>query len=100
MHRIIKMAQWIKANMPFDKATWNKPYLTDEQALDIAAFVNNDELHQRPNPKSFDYPHPEEKSIDYDKGPFADSFSETQHKYGPYKPIVDYWNSKGMHASY
>ncbi|MGN6402545.1 MAG: c-type cytochrome [Flavisolibacter sp.] len=100
MHRIIKMAQWIKANMPFDKATWNKPYLTDEQALDIAAFVNNDELHQRPSPKSFDYPHPEEKSIDYDKGPFADSFSEAQHKYGPYKPIVDYWKGKGMHASY
>ena len=94
------MAQWLKANMPYDKATWDKPFLTDAEALDIAAFVNNDEWHRRPNPKTFDYPHPEEKSIDYDKAPFADSFSVSQHKYGPYQPIIDFWKSKGMHASY
>jgi len=26
MHRIIKMAQWLKGNMPFGKATWDKPF--------------------------------------------------------------------------
>lgn len=96
MHRVIMQAQWLKANMPFDKATLGKPFLTDEEALDIAAFVNNDEIHQRPNPRTFDYPHPEEKSIDYEHGPFVDTFSTVQHKYGPFQPIIDYRKSKGL----
>ena len=100
MHRIIKQAQWLKANMPYDKATAAKPFLTDAEALDIAAFVNDDQLHSRPSPKSFDYPHPVEKSIDYDHGPYADSFPEMQHKYGPYPPIITEWKRKGMKAVY
>jgi thiosulfate dehydrogenase len=27
--------------------------------------------------------------MDHPFGPFADGFSETQHKYGPYQPIID-----------
>jgi thiosulfate dehydrogenase len=100
MHRIIKQAQWLKANMPYDSATWNKPMLTDDEALDIAAFVNDDRMHYRPNPKQFEYPNPEEKAIDYDKGPFADPFTEKQHKFGPYKPILSYWKNKGVIPSY
>jgi thiosulfate dehydrogenase len=100
MHRVIKQAQWLKANMPYDSAKWNKPVLTDEEALDIAAFVNDDKIHKRPTPQTFDYPHPEEKSIDYDQGPFADNFSSDQHKFGPYKPIIDYWKSKGLKPVY
>ncbi len=100
MHRVIKQAQWLKANMPYDKAVLGKPFLTDAEALDIAAFVNDDEIHPRPNPKSFDYPKIIEKAIDYDREPFADSFSSMQHKYGPYKPIIDYWKSKGTHPAY
>ncbi|MFI5193114.1 MAG: c-type cytochrome [Chitinophagales bacterium] len=100
MHRIIKMSQWLKANMPYDRATYDKPFLTDSEALDVAAFVNDDELHTRPTVKSFDYPHPAEKAIDYDRGPFADSFSEKQHKYGPYPPIIASWKTKGGHFEY
>jgi thiosulfate dehydrogenase len=100
MHRIIKQAQWLKANMPFDKATWDKPFLSDEEALDIAAFVNDDNLHPRPGVKNFDYPHAEEKAIDYDRGPFVDSFTATQHKIGPYQPIISFWKSKGMNPVY
>lgn len=100
MHRVIKMAQWIKANMPNDSAKWDKPILTDLEAMDVAAFVNNDLIHSRPDPKTFDYPHPEEKAIDYGRAPFADTFSEHQHKYGPYKPIIEYWKSKGRNPSY
>lgn len=96
MHRVIMQAQWLKANMPFDKAAPGKPFLTDEEALDIAAFVNDDEIHPRPNPKTFDYPHPEEKSIDYDHGPFIDSFPVIQHKYGPFQPIIDDRKAKGL----
>jgi thiosulfate dehydrogenase len=100
MHRIIKQAQWLKANMPFDKATWDKPFLTDEEALDIAAFVNDDNIHPRPDVKSFDYPHCEEKAIDYDRGPFVDSFTTTQHKFGPYQPIIAFWKANGLNPVY
>ena len=100
MHRIIKQAQWLKGNMPYDKVMVGKPFLTDEQALDIAAFVNNDEIHKRPNPKTFDYPYAIEKAIDYDKAPFIDTFSIAQHKYGPYQPIIDFWKEKGMKPVY
>ncbi len=95
MHRIVKLAQWLVSNMPYDKATHDQPYLTSAQALDLAAFINDDKIHQRPPVKEFQYPNPEEKAYDYDRGPFKDSFSEQQHKYGPYKPIVDYWKDKG-----
>ncbi|NSL85623.1 c-type cytochrome [Chitinophaga solisilvae] len=100
MHRIIKQAQWLKANMPYDKATWNRPFLSDAEAMDIAAFVNDDSRHPRPDIKNYDYPHPAEKAIDYDKGPYADTFPATQHKYGPYLPITDYYEKRGMKASY
>jgi thiosulfate dehydrogenase len=100
MHRVIKQAQWIKANMPYDSATWYKPILTDEEALDIAAFVNDDRIHSRPNPNTFDYPNPGEKAIDYGKGPFIDTFSAVQHKFGPYPPIISYWKQKGLNPKY
>jgi thiosulfate dehydrogenase len=100
MHRVIKQAQWLKANMPYDKATWDKPFLSDAEAMDIAAFVNDDSRHARPDVKNFDYPHKEEKAIDYDKGPFADTFSTAQHKYGPYPPVIGYWKSKGWTPAY
>lgn len=100
MHRVIKQARWIKANMPQDLAKWYKPILTDEEAFDIAAFVNDDRIHPRPNPKTFDYPFPEEKAIDYGRAPFADTFTEAQHKFGPYPPIIEFWKSKGKKASY
>ncbi|OJW13321.1 c-type cytochrome [Mucilaginibacter sp. 44-25] len=99
MHRVIKLAQWLKANMPYDKATIGNPVLSDAEALDIAAFINDDRKHKRPLPKTskeVDYPNYEEKAVDYDKGPFKDPFSENQHKYGPYKPIIEYWKSRGV----
>ncbi len=98
MHRVVKQAEWLKNNMPYDK-TEQGPFLSDADALDIAAFVNNDALHARPNPKSFDYPHINEKAIDYDLGPFADTFPASQHKYGPFKPIISYWQAKGWKYS-
>ena len=100
MHRIIKQAQWLKANMPFDSARWDKPVLTDQQALDVAAFVNDDRIHKRPNPETVDYPIDREKPIDVGKPPFFDTFSAEQHKFGPYKPIIEYWKSKGLKPVY
>ncbi len=92
-HRVIKLARFIKANMPNLKATWKKPVLTDEQCIDVAAFVNDDRIHERPTKKNKaipDYPEIKFKAIDYGIGPFIDSFSALQHKFGPYKPIIEY----------
>ncbi len=100
MHRVIKQARWLKANMPNDQATYFKPILTDEEAIDIASFINDDRIHKRPSPKTIDYPFPAEKAIDYGHAPFADTFSEMQHKFGPFQPIIDYWKKNGLKPSY
>lgn len=100
MHRVIKLAQWLKANMPYNIATAKKPFLTDKQAIDIAAFINNDSLHKRPTPPNFDYPNIYTKPIDYGIGPYADTFSQHQHKFGPWKQIINYWQTNNMKPIY
>lgn len=85
LHRLSRLATYIKYNMPLG-ATHNNPQLSDEEAWDIAAFVNS-----QPRPKkdlSKDWPNPETKPADHPFGPYTDTFSETQHKYGPFEPIV------------
>ncbi len=99
MHRIIKAAQFIKANMPYQIAYWNKPVLTDEQALDVAAFINDDRIHTRPDKGKegvVSYPNTMQKPLDYDEGPYLDTFSAEQHKFGPYKPIIKYYKEHNM----
>lgn len=86
LYRITRFAAYVKYNMPFDKASHTAPYLTDEQAWDVAAFVNS-----QPRTIKFfkqDWPDISKKAVDYPYGPFADSFSATQHKYGPFEPIA------------
>ena len=85
LFRISRFAGYVKKNMPFEEAEYNKPQLTDEEAWDVAAFVNS-----QPRPVKVykeDWPDISEKLFDHPFGPFADGFSETQHKYGPFKPI-------------
>lgn len=92
-HRVLKDARFIKANMPDKKAFWYKPFLTDEQCIDVAAFINDDRIHPRPEKRDKsipDYPDIKVKPIDYGTGPYLDTFSAMQHKFGPYKPIIDY----------
>jgi thiosulfate dehydrogenase len=101
--RVLKLAKFIKTNMPDKKATWKKPYLTDEQAIDVAAFIDDGELHPRPQKRDKsvpDYADIKFKSLDYEKGPYPDTFSEHQHKYGPYKPIVEYHKTHGLPVIY
>ena len=100
MHRVIKQAQWLKANMPYDSAKWFAPILSDAEALDLAAYVNDDIQHTRPSPATLDYPNAKEKAIDYAHAPFADTFSEASHKFGPYQPIIKYWKDKGWKPTY
>lgn len=99
MYRIIKAAQFIKANMPHDKATWEKPRLTDLEALEVSAYVNS-EQHPRPEKGGEDYPNIQTKPIDYPFGPYDDPFTEEQHKYGPFKPIIEYREKRKMYVNY
>ncbi len=84
LFRLGRFAGYVKFSMPLG-STHEKPQLTDEEAWDVAAFVNS-----QPRPiKTFnqDWPDLRKKAIDYPYGPYADNFSETQHKYGPFGPI-------------
>ncbi len=86
LYRISRLAGYIKYNMP-QGATFLKPQLSNEEAWDIAAFVNS-----QPRPTkdlSKDWPNMAEKPADHPFGPFADSFPISQHKFGPYQPIAD-----------
>ena len=42
--------------------------------------------------QSKDWPKYDKKPIDFAFGPYADSFSEQQHKYGPYMAIKKFYN--------
>jgi len=85
MYRIGNLAGFVKNNMPFG-ATYKSPQLSSEEAWNVAAFVNS-----QPRPhydQSKDWKDLKTKPIDLPFGPYADAFSEKQHKYGPFKPMV------------
>lgn len=85
MYRLSNFAGFVKNNMPFG-ASFTAPQLTDEESWDVAAFVNS---QSRPHKEQKqDYPDRTKKPIDAPYGPYLDSFSEQQHKYGPFSPIV------------
>ena len=86
LYRIGNFAKYVKFNMP-QGATFKNPQLTDEEAWDVAAFVISQPRPHKKVPK--DWPDLSSKPIDHPFGPFADAFSEKQHKYGPFKPIAD-----------
>jgi len=92
LYRISRLAGFVKNNMPFGIASHSAPDLTDEQAWDVAAYVLS---QQRPQ-KFFkeDWPKIQTKPYDFPYGPYADNFSETQHKYGPFPPIIAARNKK------
>lgn len=87
LYRISRFAGYVKNNMPFGEVTYHDPLLTNEEAWDVAAFVNS-----QPRPSKIfkeDWPDISKKPVDHPFGPFADGFTEEQHKYGPFKPIVE-----------
>ena len=85
MFRLSKLAAYIKSNMPFG-TTYQAPQLSDDEAWDIAAFIDS---KKRPEMDlSKDWPDISQKPVDYPYGPYNDGFKEVQHKYGPFKPIA------------
>lgn len=85
LYRLSKFAGFVKGNMPFG-SNYSNEQLSNEEAWDLAAFVNS----QRRPVKKFkqDWPDILLKPIDLEDGPFVDTFSSLQHKYGPFAPIA------------
>ena len=85
MYRLIKAASYIKANMPKGDAT-----LTEEEAYDVAAFINSQKRPVKPH-RDKDFPDRRVKPLDMDVGPYDPAekgrFSEKDHRYGPYGPM-------------
>ncbi len=87
LYRISRMASFIKNNMPYGQSTHEAPQLTDDDAWDVAAFILS-----QPRPEKFfegDWPKKETVPVDYPYGPYPDTYSEKQHKYGPFPPIQE-----------
>jgi thiosulfate dehydrogenase len=79
-YRLSRLAGFIRDNMPLGKG------LADKEAWDLSAFINS-----QPRPEGRferDWPDISVKPVDYPFGPFADSYSSRQHKFGPFLPIV------------
>lgn len=86
MYRLSRFAGYVKSNMPWG-ATHDQPQLSDGEAWDLAAYVDS-----QPHPEKnlgHDWPLTASKPVDYPFGPYADSFTEKQHKYGPFGPIEE-----------
>jgi thiosulfate dehydrogenase len=86
MARLTVIANFIHNNMPYG-TTWERPALGVTDAWDVAAFVIS-----RPRPRmeglERDYPTLSEKPVDAAFGPYADTFSAEQHRFGPFQPIA------------
>ncbi len=83
MGRLLTAAKFIKGNMPLGVSA-DKPLLTDEEAYDVAAYVNSHTRPEKAN-KEKDYPDLSKKPKDCGYGPYDDHISAEQHKYGPYQ---------------
>jgi thiosulfate dehydrogenase len=81
LFRVSRFAAYVKANMP-NGTSFENPVLTDEEAWDVGAYINS---LPRPS-KRFerDWPDISKKPVDHPFGPYVDTFSEEQHKYGPF----------------
>lgn len=87
LFRLTRFAGYVKYNMPLG-ASYESTQLTDEEAWDVAAFVNS---QQRPTKDlKMDWPKIAAKPIDHPFGPYTDGFDEKQHKYGPFEPVAEF----------
>ena len=86
LYRLSNFAKFVKYNMP-QGVSHNNPQLTDEEAWDLAAYVNSQPRPSKDITK--DWPKINEKPFDHPFGPYTDGFNEKQHKYGPFKEIKD-----------
>lgn len=88
LYRLSNFAQFIRPNMPLG-VSHDNPLLSEEQAWDIAAYVNS--LPRPTMDISQDWPDVSLKPFDHPFGPYVDPFSEEQHKFGPFEPIRKFY---------
>lgn len=86
LYRISNFAKYVKYNMPQGVSHLN-PLLSDEESWDVAAYVNSQNRPHILTPG--DWPDITKKPVDHPFGPYADSFTEKQHKFGPFKSILE-----------
>lgn len=81
--RLLTLARFIRANMPFGLARPDAPVLTDEEATDVAAYIV---AQPRPHQARLDrdFPARWNKPVDAAFPPYGDGASARQHKYGPF----------------
>jgi len=82
LYRVGKLAGFIKHNMPYP-LTYKNSVLTDEQAWDIAAYINSRERPEKDHSKDYSIDI-SKKPYDFPFAPYADSYSQQQHKFGPF----------------
>ena len=87
MTRVLTAARFIKARMPLGDET-----LTDDEAYDVSAYMNSKPRPVKSN-LELDYPDLTLKPVDSPYPPYADSFSQEQHRLGPFDPIREYYES-------
>jgi len=98
MHRVITAAQFIKGNMPLG-TTADEPLLTDEEAYDVAGYINSFARPEKAN-KMADFPDRRLKPMSTPYGPWADSFSADRHKFGPFGEIAAFYKAEyGLNKS-
>ena len=85
MARITLAAGFIKGNMP-SGVSHTTAILTDEQAFDVAAYVNSQPRPVKANLDT-DFPARKNKPVDAAFPPYTPGFSADQHKFGPWQPI-------------
>jgi thiosulfate dehydrogenase len=86
MARLVTVANFVHSNMP-NGTYWADPQLSPDDAWDVGAYVIS---QPRPHKADLaaDFPDRLSKPVDTPYGPYADGFSEAQHKYGPFGPIA------------
>lgn len=89
MSRVITAAQFIKNNMPFG-INYENPILTDEEAYDVAGYINQQPRPQKSNLDK-DFPNLVKKPVSTPYPPYLDPFPQSQHQMGPYPEIIAYY---------
>lgn len=92
MNRVITAANFIKGNMPYG-TTFDTPVLTDEEAYDVAGYINQQNRPTKSN-LELDFPDLKRKPVSTPYPPYVDDFSIEQHQLGPFQPIMNFYKEK------
>ena len=84
MYRTLKAADFIRSNMPLG-ASKDSPILTDEDAYNVAAYMNDDS-HFRPEKANRDKDFPDEVVKAPDT--YREGIESKEYKFGPYGKII------------